>query len=169
MARPNRCMGRSLARHTFEWVPSLRIPPPRLQLGTEGAMEKQSSTSPMPSAPLLVYSRRSQLTAAHLDRHQKVHGSRQNTCSEIRTVARLSATAVRKAAEHDAEARACICLRKTDNPCTLDGPTGCVNGMAAIVARALPTGRLRLRSSLRGKRPGGQKLRTKLAKTTERD
>ena len=34
-------------------------------------MEKQSSTSPMPSAPLLVYSRRSQLTAAHLDRHQK--------------------------------------------------------------------------------------------------
>ena len=34
-------------------------------------MENQSSTSPMPSAPLLVYSRRSQLTAAHLDRQQK--------------------------------------------------------------------------------------------------
>jgi hypothetical protein len=34
-------------------------------------MEKQSSTLPMPSAPLLVYSRRSLLTAAHLDRHQK--------------------------------------------------------------------------------------------------
>ena len=30
-------------------------------------MEKQSYTSPMPSAPLLVYSRRSQLTAAHLE------------------------------------------------------------------------------------------------------
>jgi hypothetical protein len=33
-------------------------------------MERQS-TLPMPAAPLLVYSRRSRLTAAHLDRHQK--------------------------------------------------------------------------------------------------
>jgi hypothetical protein len=34
-------------------------------------MKEQSSISPMPSAPLLVYSRRSLLSAAYLDRHQK--------------------------------------------------------------------------------------------------